>query len=571
MRNFTSLYWRNLFSVFAILLISHILLCVVFSAFFYNYITKDKKESLIATANEVSKMVSAYSMTWDLNGLNMRMALSNFSETSGFDILLCDTDGLCVACSDKKVDCEHIGSRVDQDILDLADEDGEGYSAKGNIGGLLDKKAYYSVMPVKDLIFSDTVGYVFLAVNDQALNTIWEEFILLYVMVSAVVVVFAFAITQFVTKMQTQPIDEIAKAANKFARGDFSARVSESNRRDEIGELAEAFNLMADSIEKSEIRRREFVSNVSHELKTPMTTITGFADGILDGTIPKDREREYLELISSEAKRMSRLVRGMLDASRVQEVDESEILTKNFDIVEVVSMALLSLERKITARNLDVDLILPEDAIIVRGDSDTITQVVYNLVDNAAKFATPKTILKVEVWREKSKVFVSVENEGNTIPEDEITSIFDRFHKTDKSRSMDKDGVGLGLYIVKTILDRHGEDIFVKSIDGVTTFTFTLTPISQQPKKEKNEKAEKGQQEKNGGKSGEKVVVKKGKSKDRKPRRGRKKPVAPENHETELDSQKEPDTEVGDIGAESTSRENEETGESSKDSTQENS
>lgn len=268
---------------------------------------------------------------------------------------------------------------------------------------------------------------------------------------------------------------------------------------------------------------------------------------------------------------MSRLVRGMLDASRVQEVDESEILTKNFDIVEVVSMALLSLERKITARNLDVDLILPEDAIIVRGDSDTITQVVYNLVDNAAKFATPKTILKVEVWREKSKVFVSVENEGNTIPEDEITSIFDRFHKTDKSRSMDKDGVGLGLYIVKTILDRHGEDIFVKSIDGVTTFTFTLTPISQQPKKEKNEKAEKGQQEKNSGKSGEKVVVKKGKSKDRKPRRGRKKPVAPENHETELDPQKEPDTEVGDIGAESTSRENEETGESSKDSTQENS
>jgi signal transduction histidine kinase len=206
-----------------------------------------------------------------------------------------------------------------------------------------------------------------------------------------------------------------------------------------------------------------------------MTSIAGFADGIIDGTIPHSRQNEYLAIISSETRRLSRLVRSMLDMSQLQAQDKGAILSKKFDICEVMRLALLSLEHKITDKNLDVIAQIPEEPIIVRGDKDAINQVVYNLIDNAAKFAPAKTALTIAAWKQGQKAFVSVQNYGETISQEELPLIFDRFHKTDKSRSMDKDGVGLGLYIVKTILDNHNEDIYVTSADGVTKFVFTMT------------------------------------------------------------------------------------------------
>ena len=205
-----------------------------------------------------------------------------------------------------------------------------------------------------------------------------------------------------------------------------------------------------------------------------MTTIAGFVDGILDGTIPKEKEMEYIAVISSETHRLSRLVRGMLDMSQLQNIDPKELDRKSFDILEVICQTLLSLEQKINNRNLDVDAQLPEEPIQVVGDRDAITQVVYNLIDNAAKFATEGTAIVVSLWKEEGRAFVSVENKGETISKEELPLIFDRFHKTDRSRSMDREGVGLGLYIAKTILDSHGDDIYVTSRDGVTTFVFNL-------------------------------------------------------------------------------------------------
>ena len=232
---------------------------------------------------------------------------------------------------------------------------------------------------------------------------------------------------------------------------------------------------MAVSLERSECLRRDFIANVSHELKTPMTVISGFSDGILDGTIPPENERKYLEIISSETKRLSRLVRTMLDMSRIQSAASGAALRGSFDISEVIRVTLLGLGGKIDARRLDVDAELPEESIVTRGDKDAVTQVVYNLIDNAVKFAENGSTIRVSLWKRGHKAYVAVENKGETIPPEEMPLIFDRFHKTDRSRSEDRDGVGLGLYIVKTILDDHNEDIFVTSADGVTKFTFTLT------------------------------------------------------------------------------------------------
>jgi signal transduction histidine kinase len=302
----------------------------------------------------------------------------------------------------------------------------------------------------------------------------WRALVFIFIVTALAVILLASGFSMVTSIYQTKPLKEMAAATRNFAHGEFDTRVNTYGRQDEIGELAEAFNAMAESLAKSEARRSEFVANVSHELKTPMTTIAGFADGILDGTIPPERHEEALRTISDETRRLSRLVRRMLELSRLQSTD-TVTTQAPFDIGETMARVLISLETKITAKGLDVEADLPQEPLMAWGNSDAITQVGYNLLDNAIKFAREGGKLRVGAVTRGNKVYVSVSDEGETIPPEELPLIFDRFHKTDHSRSVDRDGVGLGLYIVKTILNDHKEDITVTSENGVTEFTFTLT------------------------------------------------------------------------------------------------
>ena len=279
-----------------------------------------------------------------------------------------------------------------------------------------------------------------------------------------------------VARRNSRPLRQMSRAAIAFGHGDMSARVDVNpSSPEEIRELALAFNNMADSLQKSEYRRQEFVANVSHELKTPMTTIAGFADGILDGTIPSHRQEHYLRLISDETKRLSRLVRSMRDITRLQEgsqIPEEQKL--RFDLQECAGRVLLSFEQKITAKHLDVQVEMPDYPVFTRAHQDHIVQVLYNLLDNAVKFCPQDGSLGLKLHVGGNKVYVAVSNSGQTIPPEELPLVFDRFHKLDKSRSENRDGWGLGLYIVRTIVLAHGENISVTSNDGVTEFTFTL-------------------------------------------------------------------------------------------------
>jgi len=291
------------------------------------------------------------------------------------------------------------------------------------------------------------------------------------------VMIFAFILTFIATKKQAEPLTDMVNATNRFARGDFGVRVKDRGRKDEIGQLTEAFNAMADALDSSEQQRRDFVANLSHELKTPMTVITGFAEGLLDGTIPREYEEKYLGVVLSETKRISRLVRSMLDISTIQTSETKAELHRSFDITEVVRIAILSHDSKLTEKKLEVETELPEERIMTRGEEESITQVVFNLIDNAIKFSSPGSVIELELWSRDEKVYVSVTNSGETIPQEELPQIFERFHKTDKSRSANRDGAGLGLYIAKMILDNHNEDIFVTSNGGTTKFIFSLTIV----------------------------------------------------------------------------------------------
>ena len=262
----------------------------------------------------------------------------------------------------------------------------------------------------------------------------------------------------------------------RFGMGEYDLRIGDRGRHDELDELANAFDSMADSIAETESRRQELVSNLSHELKTPMTTISGFADGILDGTIPPDRQENALRVISSETRRMNRMVRRILDSSRIQDqYQNTNSCQLRFDIVETMARVMISLEGRINSHGLDIDVQFPDTPTIVWGDPDSVTQVCYNLLDNAIKFSTRGTAIRLSIQTKGRKAYVSVRNIGETILPDELDKIFDRFHKSDRSRSLDKEGVGLGLYIVKTILNSLKETITVTSENGVTEFTFTLT------------------------------------------------------------------------------------------------
>ena len=437
-------------------------------------IVEEKRDNISENASEVVRTVTAFSQDRDLQSWDLRMSISSIARSTGNHIFLCNPEGTVMTCSDMEVVCPHIGKQMSNRVMSALRTAG-GLDQLTDLDGFYNGTYYVVAMSIPDLDTGDIAGYVFVASDSTTMVSAWNTFMNLFLVVAIVVMLISLCLSYVTSRRAAKPLGEMAAAARRFAHGEYDVRVEDDGREDEIGELTQAFNAMAESIEKAEELRREFIANVSHELKTPMTTIAGFADGILDGTIPKENQDRYLATISTETKRLSRLVRRMLELSRIQSGAAEELRRHDFDVSEVLRRTLLNFEDKITEKNLSVDAQLPEEPMRVLGDEDAITQVVYNLLDNAIKFSEPGGDLGLSLWKQGSHAYVAVRNQGETISPEELPLIFDRFHKTDRSRSRDRDGVGLGLYIVRAILNQHEEDISVTSRNGVTEFVFTLT------------------------------------------------------------------------------------------------
>jgi len=459
-----------------IVLISFMLLGGLSTVLSYRRTLADRRAMMLATLSETARYITAQHLHYsvDLDDLNMSMWLTMTAGVTGFDMVVTNAQGVVIFCTKRP---NLSTGRVVPEYLLTAVDSGENTVMISSLGSVYQERHQVSGTPLALNVGNEmrTFGYLFVTSNVAVFEQEWHNLYSVFMITTLSVMGFAFIVLFVATKQQTKPLNEMANAARRFARGDFEIRVGQHKRQDEIGQLTEAFNAMADSLEGSEKIRREFIANLSHELKTPMTVISGFADGLLDGTIPNEEESRYLGVISSETKRLSRLVKSMQDISTLQSAKAGTVFDSSFDISEVVRLALLSLDGKIDKKQLGIEAELPEDAILTCGDADSIMQVVYNLLDNAIKFSTPGGVIGLELWTRDSKVYVSITNKGETIPADELPLIFDRFHKTDKSRSIDRDGVGLGLFIVKTILDKHNEDIFVTSSGGITKFIFSLT------------------------------------------------------------------------------------------------
>ena len=471
-----SLFFKNFLAIALIMFIGFTLLGSLSSTWSYSRSVSERRRMMATTLEETARYVTVQHIYYglDITDLSLSMWLAFISGVSGFDLLVTDTFGVVTACSERNV--THHGMQLPETLLQKAAMEGY-YVSLMAMGDVYPGRRHAAGIQLTSAIGGEAVlfGYMFISSEMEALYRDWQSFAIVFVLIAIFVMALTIAVTFVATKKMAQPINEIARVAYRFARGDLSVRAEDSGRRDEIGHLTKAFNTMADNLGASETIRRDFIANISHELKTPLTVISGFAEGLSDGTIPPEKEKRYLGIIASEARRLSRLVKGMLEMSYIESAKPDYIEKSSFDITEVVRLTLLSLSKKVEGKKIDVEANLPEEAVITQGDGDSITQVVYNLIDNAIKFSKPGGTIKLELWKQGTLVYVSVENQGETISEEELPLIFDKFHKVDKARNVDKEGVGLGLYIVKAILNNHNQDIYVESHDGTTKFVFTLS------------------------------------------------------------------------------------------------
>ena len=473
-RRFNSLYWHQFALTAGMVLLTLLLLGVSFFTLSYGTTTADKRGEMRTRAELIAQVSADYfAAAGDASideGTALRKLADMASRMTDVDFLICSAQGNVLLTTDEELVGRSI--TIPQDIVDDILGEKALYQGRSNINGTYSVKKFAVAVPVLSRE-SQLVGIVLAVMDESEIMQVWRSFIGMFLMTSAIILLISFLASSVTSMRQIKPITDMVQATRAYAAGDFDVRIPELDRSDEIGELAQSFNAMADSLAETERQRRDFIANVSHELKTPMTTIAGYTDGILDGTIPPERERHYLQIISDESRRLSRLVRRMLDISQIQSKEMKK--EEDFDICEVMRIALLSMEQKINDRGLDVETNIPDDPTMVQGDRDLITQVIYNLLENAAKFAAPGSTLYLGLTETGGdKAVVTVRNTGHTIPAEEIPLLFERFHKSDKSRSEDKDGYGLGLYVVKTILAQHKEHISVTSENGLTSFDFTL-------------------------------------------------------------------------------------------------
>ena len=483
-----SMYLRQVTVMLGLIILCMTLLGAGFFSLSYRYQLQEIQSTLDRNAGFISDYASVAltegSSLTDKDFVNYIQSVVLLTDTT---VLVCNTEGLVVCAA---------GTNWNQELLTSGEVSipswatnqllsGRSYSGMTTFDGIFNTRCYVTSEILSPLVRDQNTGelvssnvptgFLFVANDATSVMEFLQHTFQLFFITAIAVLLITLIICSFTVQKMVDPLKSMCSFAHRFARGEVDVRITDyKNRNDEIGELAAAFNAMADSLAQAEQKRSEFVANVSHELKTPMTTIAGFSDGILDGTIPPDKERAALQTISSETRRLSRLVRRMLDLSRLQSA-ENVTAQEQFDVSEVMLRVLVSLENKINARHLDVDTQLPDGPVLVWGDPDAITQVCYNLLDNAIKFSAEGSTMGLSITAKGGKAHVAVRNHGDTIPPDELAMIFDRFHKSDKSRSVDREGVGLGLYIVKTILNNHKENISVTSQDGVTEFVFTLT------------------------------------------------------------------------------------------------
>ena len=496
-----SLFKKYLSVTSIIIVVSFLFLGTVMIVFIARYFQSEKQAQLTQNAKSMASIagqsvVMMQDNQYLLDGSRMALFIKAFSDNVDADFFLVDQSGAEMLSTYSIEEDENpnadIKSRQNISAETMQQALSGYFSATGTMNGLYESNYYIIGVPIVTTNSSGqqvAIGAVFAASDLKVLDAFRSETIKMFLLAAIAAFMVSFCIVWTFSYKLAKPLREMAIAAKHFGEGDFSVRVPVGSQ-DEIGELSSAFNQMAETLAAGESMRRNFIANTSHELKTPMTTIAGFVDGILDGTIPEEKRNHYLKIVSQEVKRLSRLVKTMLDLSKIDSGEMKLRLTR-FDLSNTIFVTLLSFEKAIEDKKIEIRGLETASSLFVDGDPDMIHQVLYNLLENAVKFTNVGGYIDIRLAETNDRVTVTIKNSGPGIPADEVAMIFDRFYKTDKSRSQDKNGMGLGLYIVRTIIRLHGGDICVSSVENeFCQFEFCL------PKKIKETNCDKGKDNK---------------------------------------------------------------------------
>lgn len=470
---------KSLFSkiFFTQIFVNLIVIILIIPTLFFvigGYFIETNREAILTEAQRVAQMsahiagIEEDERAWDFFRRGIEFA-------SGQNYVIITDAGGNVLASSKQTPGINI-EKINKDFIKSATE-GRSLVALYPKGKIFSEQTIVSVVPVQKndqtsgekLFLGAAIVYKPIPQIRQVQNRIVNIVLIIHMIGWIIAFVVAFLLTRQIVK----PVKRMRDAAKNIAAGNFEQRIPVKSN-DEIGELSRTFNSMTQSLSELESMRSSFISDVSHELRTPMTIISGFVEGILDGTVPEEDRGKYLSTVLEEIRRLSRLVSELLEASRLEQ-GKVELNKEPIDINRLLLETAFANEQRLADKEINLEIKVDENTPLALADKDSIKRVLINLIDNAIKFTPNGGAILLATLRKNKKVYVSIKNTGEGISKDDLRHIWERFYKTDKSRSSDKKGIGLGLHIVKTIITQHGGQIYAQSEEGKSaTFVFVL-------------------------------------------------------------------------------------------------
>lgn len=435
-------------------------------------LVEEKQNNLINEANYLSKQtISSY-----IQGITsleyLQIRFNKFEDDIKTSIWYFDADGNLIAASNPD-NLNNIPTNIKhlEEGINLK----KGFARAGNFYDIFDGAMISIGIPI--LSEEELEGYLILHTSMSELDKLQESMLSIMYMPFLIMILVVGLVLAYLSGTVLRPIAKINAAAREYAKGNFEVRTG-VKRKDEIGELSDSLEYMASELSKLDEYRKNFIANISHDFRSPLTSIKGYLEAMLDGTIPVDKYNRYLNIVLNESKRLTKLTTGLLE---LNDFDTYGPILKrqSFDIVDVIRETRNTVEGLCEEKNIDFRLKCPAEDTMVYADKMKIGQVVYNLIDNAIKFSPENGKITVTVYEKNGKLFVSVKDEGTGIEKDKQNKVWDRFYKTDQSRGKDKQGTGLGLSITKEIIKAHNENINLISTEGAgSEFVFTLTKES---------------------------------------------------------------------------------------------
>lgn len=467
---FKSIFSKWITTIFIIIFISLFLTAILLYGFLGQYAIAEKEKSLQYYALRTKEMAeylanSQNPIVQEIFKLNIK----GYAKNSNSIILVVDKAGVILLTSNEEMKYLQ-GKKVEQEIISEISK-GNIIRRIGNFGNIFDEPHLMLGYPI--IYNNNVIGSVLINTSLPELQRLRSDVFNLFLKSIFISTIIAIPIIYLMSRRISRPLREFGKVASTIANGDYKARVKIKSN-DEIGELGRTFNYMAEALGNLEQMRQEFIASISHELRTPLTSMNGFVEGIIDGTIPQEEHKHYLSIVKNETVRLAKLANDMLDIARL-ESEETPLNLKAFDIIELIRRNVIKFETHMVKKKLNMQVDLHAERQLVLADPDAIERVLTNLLDNAIKFTPEGRDIKVSTSEKEGLIYICIEDKGIGIAENELPYIWEKFFKSDKSRSIDKSGIGLGLAIIKNIIKKHEQNIWVESeLNKGTRFIFTL-------------------------------------------------------------------------------------------------